>query len=169
MTSDSSIKWVENLAEQERLIFQGEKSSVDLTKTKEEVLAVSTASFFRQLFNQFEYLSRLFNSHLADRGPGIRLDRENELFESFALLRNATRLFISGHRPGFVHVQCEKKLEGAGEMRSSVMFSGILEAKFATFDEVQWFFLGSPVTAEQVARHYLTEFLQTSRDIQGLA
>jgi hypothetical protein len=44
------------------------------------------------------------------------------------------------------------------------MFSAVIEAQFETFDDVAWLFLGTPINAEQVARHYLTEFIQATRD-----
>ena len=45
-----------------------------------------------------------------------------------------------------------------------MMFSGRVEAKFGTFHDVEWYFLGNRVNAELLARHYLTEFIQVSRD-----
>lgn len=159
MTSDSSIKWIENLAEQELLISTGQSASLDLTRTKEEVIAVATTAFFRQLHNQFEYLIKLFNTHVSETALAIRVIQEGERWDHFVICRNHTRMSVLGGKPGFIHLQCEKQVG----LQPSVMFSGIIEASFAAFDDLEWNFLGSPVTAEQVARHYLTEFIQTSR------
>jgi hypothetical protein len=75
------------------------------------------------------------------------------------------RLAVTRPRPGVVKLQCDKQLpsEDAGPGKTSMMFSGVIEGAFGTFHDVEWTFLGSRVSAEQVARHYLTEFIQLSR------
>jgi hypothetical protein len=50
-----------------------------------------------------------------------------------------------------------------------MMFSGLVEAKFGAFHDVEWYFLGNPIGAEQLARHYLTEFIQISRGSSELS
>jgi hypothetical protein len=167
-TSNRTIKWIENLADQERLIKAGERVSIDLCTTKDEVLTVETTTFVRDLFYHLEYLSRLFNSRVHEETLEIKISRSENL-EGFALSRNRMRITLGRAQLGVVKLTCEKVLE-EGLLRSnraSVMFSGLIEAKFGTFHDVEWYFLGSRVSAEQVARHYLTEFIQSSRsDLQ---
>jgi hypothetical protein len=164
-TSHRTIKWIENLADQERLIKAGERVSIDICTTKDEVLTVETTTFVRDLFYHLEYLSRLFNSRVHELSLEIKISRSENL-EGFALSRNRMRLTLGKAQLGVVKLTCEKIFDGDGLSkgnRASVMFSGLIEAKFGTFHDVEWYFLGSRVSAEQVARHYLTEFIQSSR------
>lgn len=163
-TSDRTIKWIENLAEQELLIRSGEKISIDLLTTKDEVLSVETTSFVRDLYYHFDYLTRLFNERVSQSEMQIKLMRA-ERQDCLTLLRNSLRLSVSLRQPGVVQFQCDKVQDHKMDVSTSVnmMFSGMVEARFGAFHDVEWFFLGNRVSAEQVARHYLTEFIQVSR------
>lgn len=161
-TSDKTIKWVENLAEQEYLIHLGEKSSLDICTVKDEVLGTETGAFVRALYYQFEYLIRLFNLKVDLPELKIKLQTKEENLNSFSVSRNRISLVVMGTKTGAVQLQCVR--EESGDLSSGrVIFSGLIEARFETFDEVKWFFLDSPILPEQVTRHYLTEFLQLSR------
>ena len=164
-TSNRTIKWIENLAEQELLIKAGEKVSIDICTTKDEVLTVESATFVRDLFYHFEYLVQLFNARVNQPSLQIKLMRLGEQVDGFSLFRNKMKLVLSRPQPGVVQLQCDKLLldENSRPSKTSMMFSGLIEAKFGTFNDVEWYFLGSRITAEQVARHYLTEFIQVSR------
>lgn len=161
-TSDKTIKWIENLAEQESLIVLGEKSSLDLCNAKEEVMSNETTTFVRGLFYHFDYLIRLFNNRVDMPSLKIKIAANEENFNSFTVNRNRTGLRVSGKQSGAIHLQCFR--EDNSDMNSpSVLFSGLIEARFENFHEVGWYFLDSIISPEQVARHYLTEFLQVSR------
>ena len=161
-TSDKTIKWVENLADQECLILSGEKSSLDLCTAKEEVMNNETSSFVRSLYYHFEYLIRLFNARVDVPFLKIKIISPNDDFNSFSISRNQINLKVSGSQAGMIHLQCNRE-ESSIVNIGSVLFSGMIEARFETFHEVKWYFLDSIILPEQVARHYLTEFLQVSR------
>jgi len=162
-TSNRSIKWIENLADQELLIKAGEKVSIDIFATKDEVLAIETSTYLRDLLYHFEYLVRLFNVRVSQTGLELKLNRL-EGSHGFTVSRNFMRLTVMRPQPGVVSLQCDKvTVIDNRTQKTSVMFSGIAEAKFGTFHDVEWYFLGSRVSAEQVARHYLTEFIQVTR------
>ena len=165
-TNHRTIKWIENLAEQELSIRAGERASHDISLTKEEVLSVETVSFIRELFHHFEYMVRLFNLRVNQPTLQFKLLRNGERLDGFSIVRNGMKLVLNRTQTGLVQIQCDKLIarEGFAGTRSSVMFTGIVEARFGTFDDVEWHFLGNTVSAEQVARHYLTEFIQISRD-----
>lgn len=164
-TSNRTIKWIENLAEQELSIRSGERVSFDIGTTKEEVLSVETATFARELCHHFEDMVGLFNQRVKESHLEIKLLRGSDRGDGFSLTRNRMRLVVQRRLPGTVQLQCEKLLptDSFSSARTSVMFSGLIEARFGVFDDVEWVFLGSPVLPEQVARHYLTEFIQVSR------
>jgi hypothetical protein len=162
LTSDKTIKWVENLAEQECLIQLGEKSSLDICSVKDDVLTTETNAFIRALFYQFEYLIRLFNVKVDLPSLKIKIHSREDGGNSFTLSRNRINLIVTGTQIGVVQLQCVRE-EISNLSTSRVIFSGLIEARFDTFDEVQWYFLDNPISAEQVVRHYLTEFLQISR------
>lgn len=164
-TSNRTIKWIENLAEQELLINAGQRVSIDILTTKEEVLTAETATFVRDLYYHFEYLIQLFNLRVSHPSLQIKLARNSEHLDGFSLSRNGMRLSLTKSQPGVVQLQCDKLIreEESRSNRTSMMFSGLIEANFGTFHDVEWNFLGSRVAAEQVARHYLTEFIQVSR------
>jgi hypothetical protein len=167
-TSDRTIKWIENLADQERSISQGERGGVDLFHTKEEILSVETTVFVRELAYQLNYLAKLFNNRVAEPSLQIRVQTSPDLPDSIVLTRNSLRLNVTRCQAGVVQIQCDKIISkesssGFTLNGSSVMFSGTIEANFETFHDVKWYFLGAPIEGEQVARHYLTEFLQVSR------
>jgi len=164
-TSNRTIKWIENLADQELQISAGQKNSIDILNTKEEVLNVETATFVRDLYFHVEYLAELFNVKVSNEILQLRLSRTSEQAEGFCVSRNGMRLTLTKSQPGIIQLQCDKLIreEDSRSVKSSVMFSGLIESDFGPFHDVQWTFLGSPVTAEQVARHYLTEFIQVSR------
>lgn len=161
VTSNRTIKWIESLAEQELSIRSGERSSIDILATKDEVLAHETTSFLRELNQQFDYLVKLFDLRVNQESLKIKIRKNEDILDGFSLFRNELRLLVAKPRLGVVQITCDTKVTGT--TRPSVMFSGVVEAKFGTFHDVEWHFLGSQVTAEQVARHYLTEFIQVSR------
>ena len=158
-TSNRTIKWIENLAEQELLIRAGEKSSIDICTTKDEVLSVETTTFLRELFHHFSYLVKLFNLRVLEAPLKIEVDQTVQ-GDAFSLSRNGLRLGVSKGM-GKVHLFCGKSL--GKDSKPAVMFSGTVEAQFGTFNDVEWHFLGAAITGEQLARHYLTEFIQVSR------
>jgi hypothetical protein len=167
MISDSSIKWIENLAEQEGMILSGQLPALDIDRTREEVLSVATTVFIRELRAQCIALSKLFNSRMKESSLGITWGMIQETSDNFYLSRNSFRLVITSSRPGYIQIQCEKpSLESPS--RISMVFSGFIEARFASFDEVTWYFLEKAIGVEQASRYYLTEFLQSSRSIDRL-
>ncbi len=167
-TSDSTIKWIESLAEQESLIHQGEKASVDILATKDEVLQFETASFLRTLESYFESLTKLFNGRLDNHAHQIHLQKDLDGHSLFYVQRNHMRLSVTQSKPGKIQFLCDKVSEEnlSSQSPSSRIFSGMVEASFVHFNQVIWEFLGSPVEAEKLACHYLTEFLQVSRSSQ---
>jgi len=168
MISDSSIKWIENLAEQEQLICSGQLPALDIAKTRGEVLEVGTAVFLRQIKMQFAALVKLFNARMTEPSLGIQINGIPDRSDCFYLQRNGVKLNVTSNRPGFVQIQCEKNSSDTLS-RASILFSGVIEARFSNFEEVSWFFLENPISAEQVSRYYLTEFLQSSRNTDRLS
>lgn len=168
VTSNRTIKWIESLAEQEISIREGDRVSIDLCATKDEVLSVETATFIRDLYYHLDYLTRLFNLRVMEDPMQLKLAKLGEnAADGFHVTRGEMRLAISSGKPGVIQFQCEKRLEVSAPSRTSVMFSGMIEAQFGLFHEVDWSFLGNRVVPEQVARHYLTEFIQVSRTGTG--
>jgi hypothetical protein len=163
VTSNRTIKWIESLAEQELSIRSGDRLSIDLCTTKDEVLSVETSAFIRDLYYHCDYLTRLFNLRVNEEGMALKISKAGEASDGFQVSRGEMRLAILSGKPGAIQFQCEKKLDSSGPTRTSVMFSGMIEAEFGLFHEVDWSFLGNRVVPEQVARHYLTEFIQVSR------
>ena len=159
-TSNRTIKWIENLAEQELLISAGERTSIDICTTKDEVLSVESSTFLRELFHHFSYLVKLFNLRVSQDLLKIEVKKE-EGGETFNLSRNGLKLIVGRSRTAMVQLSCVRV--GSREQKPTVMFSGVVEAKFGAFHDVEWHFLGSAITGEQLARHYLTEFIQGSR------
>ena len=92
----------------------------------------------------------------------VRLLRNGDGGNGFSLSRFGMRLSVSPSGAGVIQIQCEKRMPDSSDpySRPSVMFSGIVEAMFGVFHDVEWRFLGNPIEAHQVAQHYLTEFLQ---------
>ncbi|NBX92399.1 MAG: hypothetical protein EB078_04225 [Proteobacteria bacterium] len=168
MISDSSIKWVENLAEQEQLIRLGKLPGLDIGQTRGEVLAVGTAVFLRQLRTQFLLLVKLFNARMAEPSLNIQLVDIPEKTDGFYLQRNHVKLSVVSNRSGFIQIQCEKSSPEVST-RPSIVFSGVVEGRFSNFEEVNWVFLENPINAEQLSRYYLTEFLQSSRSLENLS
>lgn len=165
MTSNRTIKWIESLAEQEVSIRSGDRVSIDLCTTKDQVLSVETATFIRDLYYHFDYLTRLFNLRVVDDGMQIKIVKLSDTAEGFQVSRAEMKLAIATGKPGVIQFSCEKRVDPTHSTRSSVMFSGMIEAQFGLFHEVEWSFLGNRVVPEQVARHYLTEFIQVSRPV----
>lgn len=159
-TSNRTKEWVKNLADQELSICAGERGSIDIYTTKEQILTAETETILKELQHHFAYLVKLFNSRVNQDSLKIQLAKDNSN-RLFSLSRNGMRLLVTRPQLGVIQLVCDKKMAGAA--RSSVMFSGLVEAKFGIFHDVEWHFLGSRVTTEQVARHYLTEFIQVSR------
>jgi len=127
-TSHRTIKWIESLAEQELLVSSGERSSIDILTTKEEVLSVETASFMRDLYSHFDYLVGLFNARVSQPSLQVTLARMGEGAEGFSLSRNEMRLTLNSCQAGFIQVACHKWLpdpEGKGR-RPTVMFSALI-------------------------------------------
>lgn len=162
MTSNRTIKWIESLAEQEVSIQSGDRLSIDLCTTKDEVLSGETSAFVRDLYYHVDYLIRLFNLRVVEESMQLRLEKKGE-GDAFAVSRGDMKLVVTDTKPGVVQFSCEKLLDPSTGPRSSVMFSGMIEAQFGLFHEVDWSCLGNHVVPEQVARHYLTEFIQVSR------
>jgi hypothetical protein len=165
-TSDRTIHWIENLAEQESSIQSGERSSIDIGLTKGEVLSKETSHFLRELFYHFDYLVKLFNLRLNSDASALLISRsESQASEGgFSLQRNFCNLSILCFKPGTVQLHCEKLIEpGENTQSKTILFNGTILAEFGQFYEVGWRFLNEPISAEQLARHYLTEFIQVSR------
>lgn len=167
MISDSSIKWIENLAEQEGLILAGELPQLDISRTREEVLAVGTAVFMRELKSQWVTLSKFFNSRMKEPSLCISWGEIADRPDNFFLERNSVRLLVTSGGSGAIQIKCEKRSHQV-HSKLSTLFSGVLEARFSNFDEITWYFLEKPITAEQFSRYYLTEFLQSSRALDRL-
>lgn len=167
MISNGSVKWIENLAEQEGLISAGKLSELDISRTKEEVLALSTTAFTRELKSFFAGCVKLFNSRMKQSSLTLSLGEFPDLIDGFFIQRGHCRLSFISHQPGTIQIQCEKTHSGF-LVQSSPVFSGQIQAKFVSFDDVGWFFLEKLVSPEQLCRFYLTEFIQVSRPTEVL-
>lgn len=161
LTSDRSIRWIENLAEQEISIFEGKSSSLDICSTKDEVLLEETALFIREITHHLTYLAKLFNAKIEKPELQIKVQRGATPGDGLTLSREGVKLILRSQNPGSVQLQCIRAEQG--EAKESVLSSGLIEASFVTFHDIEWQFLGTRVTSEQVSRHYMTEFLQVSR------
>lgn len=162
LTSSKTIRWIENLAQQEQSIDQGEATSFDIFQTKQDVLQVETQIFMGELYYQFEYLVRLFNSKKGynENAEEIALKKNTDIAEEgFFIQRNDFRFSFQKAQSGAIHFRCEKQ-DGS---QLGILFSGRVEAKFGVFNDIEWLYIGSRVTSEQISRHYLTEFIQMSR------
>jgi hypothetical protein len=168
VTSNRTIKWIESLADQELSIHSGDRVSIDLCTTKDQVLSAETSSFVRDLYYHVDYLIGLFNLRVMNEGMQLHISKRTEENDGFQVHRGDMKLSILSSKPGMIQFQCERQLDPASSPRTSVMFSGSIEAEFGLFHEVEWSFLGNHVGAEQVARHYLTEFIQVSRPVNSL-
>lgn len=167
MISDSSLKWIENLAEQDVLISSGKISELDLAQTKEEVLALSTTAFIRELKAHCHTFIKIFNGRMQEAALALSMDDLADKAEGFMVQRNRIRLLFMTHQSGTIQIQCERG-DSQKIAQFSPVFSGQIQAKFQSFDDVSWFFLEKPVTAEQFCRFYLTEFIQVSRSSEVL-
>lgn len=163
MTSNRTIKWIESLADQELSIRSGDRVSIDLCTTKEQVLSAETSTFVRDLYNHADYLVGLFNLRVVSESMQLQISKRNGQADGFEVSRSGMKLTVLSLKPGVVQFQCERQGNAPTPSRSTMLFSGTIEADFVLFHEVEWSFLGSKVVAEQVARHYLTEFIQVSR------
>lgn len=160
-TSDRTIRWVESLADQEVSITSGRRSSIDICSTKDEVLASETVGFIRELHQHFEYLVKLFNARVRSDELCILLLRNSSGSDDFSLQRKELELQLTCQKSGSIQLKCVRKSSDNSQV--TVLFSGMVEAHFVHFHQVEWTFLASPISAEQLACHYLTEFVQTAR------
>jgi len=156
--------WIESLAAQENSILSGERTGLDISQTKEDILSLESSLFLQALYSQYESLVPLFNTKCPN--PVAKLALSSTLAEgkmaSFYIHRNAYRLILGKQSQGFINFRCEKDREGE---TPHVLFSGTVEAVFGQFHEIHWDYLTSPITAEQLALHCFTEFIQTSHPI----
>jgi hypothetical protein len=163
-TSDRTIKWIENLAEQELSIRAGERVSIDLASTMDEVLTAETGGFIGELTAHCRCLVELFNQRVNQSALPMTPLRFSDSPSGLTVTRNDMRVSLSATRPGVIQVQCHKIILDPSQTRKTiVMFSGLIEARFEPFHDVEWYFVGNRISAEQVARHYLTEFIQATR------
>ncbi len=153
-----SLRWVERLAEQESGVQAGERSQLDLYQVKEEVLLLESAQFLRELRTALETLAKLFNGQMLSVDTKIQIQNISDSKEGFALTRLTTRMQFESSRPGVIQVQT-KRVAVENPIHLS---TATLEAQFGAFDEVNWLFLGEKITSEQVARHFLTELVQST-------
>src|SRR5690606_34922690 len=129
-----SIKWIENLADQELRIRSGERASIDICRTKDEVLLAETDAFLRDLYQQCENLVKLFNGRVKDDALQIKLQfplEEDKV--GFRLIRNELTLTVSRSGLGVVQFSCRKRM---ADSRDTVMFTGVVEAVFGIFHDV---------------------------------
>jgi len=153
-----SLRWVERLAEQESGVQAGERSQLDLYQVREEVLLLESAQFLRELRTALETLTKLFNGQMLSAETKIHIQSIPESKEGFSLTRLTTRIQFESARPGVIQVQTKRvAVENPIHLATAT-----LEASFGAFDEVNWLFLGEKITSEQVARHFLTELVQST-------
>lgn len=155
-TSDRSIRWIENLAEQEALLGQSD-GAYDLCSTRDEILLSETVNFLNELRYHLEFMVRLFNGKINGDRNLVKISKSPSPFDGFSLIRNNIECRIGSKKSGAVHLNCARS--------ESVLTTALVEASFSSFHDVEWVFLGEKVTSEKIARHFLTEFLQLSRGV----
>lgn len=153
-----TVSWIESLAHQEGEIAAGERNSIDITTAKETVLRDETIHFSRTLLAQFKELAGFLNRRLPADSLQISIVSLSETGDEFAVERAPLRLVFRAQM-GVVQFLCEKR------PNQELQYSGSIEAKFGAFYELDWIFLGSRVNAEQFAKYYLTELVQTTRQL----
>ena len=161
-TSEPTPKWIENLAEQEFLLRAGDAVFGSDISEKDK-LVLETSHFMRQLQDHFAYMVDTFNLRMNQPELRIKNAEKGAEGEILSLSRNGLRLPVQVPQPGRIQFLCDK-LPGDFGGKPSVMFTGGVEAEFES-EDLRWQFLGNTISAEQLARHYLAEFLQTSRPI----
>ncbi|MBI1861833.1 MAG: hypothetical protein HYR96_13040 [Deltaproteobacteria bacterium] len=154
-----TVSWIESLAHQEGEIASGERLSIDIVIAKETVLKNETIHYVRALQAEFRELSGFLNRRLPSSSPRIHVVGLGETEEGFLIERAPLKLTFRAQM-GVVQFVCERLLT------NELQFSGAIEAKFGPFYELEWLFLGKPVTPEPLARHYLTELLQATGQLR---
>ena len=164
-SSPGSKRWIESLADQERSIFLGERLSFDLGLTKEQVVQEETLRFLEEICQHFSSLSEAFNSRISDEDALKLAVSSPELTQTvFWVSRKDMRLDVCANYHGVIKFQAHRRTDPTlSWSRASLLFTGQVEVTFGPFNEVSWLLLGNEVSAEQIAQHYLTEFIQISR------
>ncbi len=172
MPSAQSLQWMESLGQQEALIHKGLRNSLDLSQTQEHVLELETTVFLRDLTAQMGELVACFNQHVVL--PELRLILHRKPTPAPQLPgdilwveRSGVLLAVCRMRHGVLQLQAFPwdQRDMAPPVRRKILFSGTLEARFSVCFSVDWYFLGNAVEAEQAARHFLTEFIQSTRKV----
>jgi len=121
------------------------------------VLLLESAQFLRELRTGLETLAKLFNGQMSVDAK-IQIQSLSDSRDGFSLTRLNTRVQFESSRPGVIQVQI-KRVAVENPIHLS---TATLEAQFGAFDEVSWLFLGEKINSEQVARHFLTELVQST-------
>jgi|GEM_PF-1273798 len=159
--TQSSLIWIESLASQQNEVSSGKRPAVELYHAKERLLAVESFTFLNELLTAFEKLREHFNAHLNAMAEDSSLKVKHESASSFSILCGEHCLNLNNSQPGTIQVQCSKGIDGNSRNRVA-MFGGSLEAQSGAFYDLNWFYLGSPITADQAARYFITELIQLS-------
>lgn len=164
ITSNRTIRWIENLADQESDVRRADRHFVDLGVPEDGLIESETAAFVRDLKKHFEYLVELFNSRVSESSLRIIFSETGGHPPVLKLSRHSMQLRVWTPKIGCVQIHCDKLLsEPNSPNRTSLMMTGTIEAEFGSFRDLEWRYLDSPVNVEQIARHYLSEFIQLSR------
>lgn len=150
--SSRTMDWIESLVVQEKEILTGDRLSIDLGHAKDGLLSAETVHFVRALHCKFAELAVFVNRRLPETSCPVSVITVCEGGEEFVVERLPVRLCFKS-RPGSINFSCDR-------ISAGLQFTGSIEARFGVFYEIDWMFLGARVTAEQIARHHLTELLQ---------
>ncbi len=157
--SSRTVSWIESLVAQEIEIASGDRLSIDIVTAKESLLIQETVQFSRTLFGEFKELAGFLNRRLPANSSILRVSRLADDGAEFLVEREPLRLTFRA-QSGVVNFMCEKN------PNRELQFGGSIEAKFGAFYDLDWLFLGKVVSAEQVARHYLTEIVQATNSLR---
>lgn len=160
--------WIHDLTRAEispeaEALYQLNRSSAP-----EQAIEESTVDFLTDLRAHFQEYVRVFNS-FSDAGKKfaeIKIFNLTQGAADFMLYRNSVKLIIANTAHGVIQFSYDQHMNASVPAATDMVIPQAEEilAQLKAFGEVRWTYRSDNVESEQVAKHFFSEFVRTSRE-----
>lgn len=158
----NDYNWVEDLARSER-----EKEHTGIVEhnghlNREQMLRKGAEEMLMKIHRRILHYSEMFNTLRGSSSNSIKVYKITNTPADFMMFRNSLKVIFSNRDSGDIYITFSPYSGGLYSKKSTEDVDK-LEAHLGPFNNVYWTFMGHKVDADEIIRHYFTEFISGSQ------
>lgn len=164
-----STGWIHDLSRIEISPEVGSLYQLNHSGSSEQAIEESTVDCLTDLRAYFQEFTRSFNA-FSDGGQKfseVKIFNLTQGAADFMLYRNGIKLIVANTAHGVIQFSYDKHMSsgtGTGNLDLNVPQAEEILSQMGAFGVVRWTYRSETVTADQVSKHFFSEYIRASRE-----